>query len=83
MKLTGNLKKQAEGATGKWEARSLKAGMKLADDELDNVSGGVGGSDTRPCRYCRKAIPKDKFDAHLESCSQNPKNKSPEPGSCR
>ena len=50
MKLTGNMKKQAEGTTGKWEARSPKAGMKLTDDELDKVSGGVGGSDTRPCR---------------------------------
>lgn len=39
MKLIGNLKKQAEGATGKWEARSAKAGMKLTDDELDKVSG--------------------------------------------
>ena len=42
MKLTGNLKKQAEKAETKDEKKSLieNAGMLLSDDELENVAGG-------------------------------------------
>ena len=43
MKLIGNLRKQVE-SEGTMEGRKKlieKAGMKLTDDELENVSGGV------------------------------------------
>ena len=47
MKLVGELKKQVEGTNNKEEAKELieDAGMLLTDDELDYVTGGVGGSD--------------------------------------
>ena len=43
MKLTGNLKKQVESAPTKEEKRETikQAGMRLSDDELDQVSGGI------------------------------------------
>ena len=50
MKLTGNLKKQVEKAETKDEKKSLieNAGILLNDDELEMVSGGVGGAS----KYC-------------------------------
>ncbi len=50
MKLTGNLKKQVEKAESKDEKKSLieNAGMLLNDEELEKVSGGVGGAS----KYC-------------------------------
>ena len=46
MKLVGNLKKQVENSKSMDESRSLieKAGMKLTDDELEIVSGGVNSA---------------------------------------
>ncbi len=46
MKLVGNLKKQVEATNSKEEAKELieNAGMQLTDDELDNVTGGNGGT---------------------------------------
>ena len=43
MKLTCNLKKQAEQTTGKEEAREpiKKAGMLRSDDSIEAVTGGV------------------------------------------
>ncbi len=43
MKLTGRLKKQVEKACSMDEARDIieKAGMKLTDDEMEMVAGGV------------------------------------------
>ena len=43
MKLTCNLKKQAEQTAGKEEAREPinKAGMLLSDDSIEAVTGGV------------------------------------------
>lgn len=43
MKLTGDLKKQVETAQTKEETKDAikEAGMELADDELDMVSGGT------------------------------------------
>ena len=43
MKLVGNLKKQVEETKNKEEAKEVieKAGMKLTDEELDQVTGGV------------------------------------------
>ena len=45
MKLIGNLKKQVEETNNKEEAKEVieKAGMKLTDEELDQVTGGVKG----------------------------------------
>ena len=44
MKLIGNLKKQVEETKNKEEAKEVieKAGMKLTDEELDQVTGGKG-----------------------------------------
>ncbi len=49
-KLTGNLKKQVENEDTREGRKSLieKAGMKLTDDELDKVAGGVAGGP--PCK---------------------------------
>ena len=46
MKLIGNLKKQVENSKSMDESRSLieKAGMKLTDDELEIVTGGVNSA---------------------------------------
>ena len=46
MKLTGNLKEQVEKAESKDEKKSLieNAGMLLDDEEVESVSGGVGGA---------------------------------------
>ncbi len=41
MKLTDNLKKQADNAADIEKKTIKKAGMKLPDDELDTVSGGT------------------------------------------
>ena len=43
MKLIGNLKKQVEETKNKEEAKEVieKAGMKLTDEELDQVTGGA------------------------------------------
>ena len=43
MELMGNLKDKVSKAQNKEEARDLieKAGMKLTDDELDKVAGGI------------------------------------------
>ncbi len=45
MELMGNLKDKVSKAQNKEEARGFieKAGMKLTDDELDKVAGGVFG----------------------------------------
>ncbi len=50
MKLTGILKKQVEKAESKEEKKGLieNAGMLLIDEELEMVSGGVGGAS----KYC-------------------------------
>ena len=48
MKLTDNLKKQADNAAGIEKKTIKKAGMKLSDDELDTVSGGFIN---RQCEY--------------------------------
>ena len=46
MKLKGNLKEQVKNSKSMDESRSLieKAGMKLTDDELEIVSGGVNSA---------------------------------------
>ena len=43
MKLTGDLRNQVEKAESKEEKKSLieNAGMKLTDEEMDQVAGGV------------------------------------------
>ena len=53
MKLTGELKKKVEEAKTREAARETiaNAGMLLNDDELDQVSGGLGDFGTRRC-YC-------------------------------
>ncbi len=45
MELTGELKKMVENASSKDEARDLieKAGIRLTEDELDMVAGGLAG----------------------------------------
>ncbi len=45
MELMGNLKEKVSQSKDKEEAREHieKAGMKLTDDELDKVAGGIGG----------------------------------------
>ncbi len=45
MKLVGELKNKVEKAENQEEAKKIieKAGMKLTDDELDQVAGGVYG----------------------------------------
>ena len=50
MKLTDNLKKQADNAADIEKKTIKKAGMKLSDDELDTVSGGFIN---RQCEYNR------------------------------
>ena len=54
MKLTGNLKKEAERAEKKNEAKEIIRGadMELTDDEVDQVAGGFGGA-INPCPVCR------------------------------
>ena len=49
MKLMGNLKKQVEKANSREEAKEImeKAGLKLTDEELDIVAGGVA----EPCLH--------------------------------
>ena len=46
MKLTGKLKEDVEKAENKEQAKELiaEAGMELTDEEMDQVSGGEGGS---------------------------------------
>ena len=50
MKLIGNLKKQVDATKDVSEKRNLieKAGMKLTDDELEMISGGIGGDNDVP-----------------------------------
>ena len=50
MKLIGNLKKQVEETKNKEEAKEVieKAGMKLTDEELDQVTGGWGKINVSP-----------------------------------
>lgn len=45
MKLIGNLKKRVEKTASREEAREVirRAGMLLTDEEMDHVSGGLGG----------------------------------------
>ncbi len=59
MKLIGNLKKQVEETKNKEEAKEVieKAGMKLTDEELDQVTGGV------------KVAPNDKY--YCYKCHEN------------
>ena len=47
MELIGKLKKDVENSKDIKEARSImeKAGMRLTDEELQQISGGTGGSD--------------------------------------
>ena len=49
MELVGDLKKQVEETKNKEEAKEIieKAGMVLTDDELENVTGGAGGTGGR------------------------------------
>ena len=61
MKLIGNLKRQVENE-GTMEGRKRlieKAGMKLTDEELDNVSGGVD-----PCTPTGHG--RGEFDSQIE-----------------
>ena len=57
MKLTDNLKKQADNDADIEKKNIKKAGMKLSDDELDTVSGGILFSSNHPvdsgkCQGC-------------------------------
>lgn len=61
MKLTDNLKKQADNAADIEKNPIKKAGMKLSDDELDTVSGGILFSSNHPvnsgkCQGCPLAF---------------------------
>ncbi len=49
MELIGKLKKDVENSKDIKEARDImeKAGMRLTDEELQSVSGGTGGSDSK------------------------------------
>ena len=53
MKLVGELKKQVEETKNIEEAKELieKAGMQLTDDELENVTGGIGEGNGTPPDY--------------------------------
>ncbi len=52
MELTGKLKDEMAQAKDKEEAKKImeKAGIKLTDDELDSVAGGLGICDIRICK---------------------------------
>ncbi len=47
MELTGKLKENVEKSENKEEAKKIieEAGMKLTDDELDKIAGGLCGAD--------------------------------------
>ena len=70
MKLKGKLKNQVEHTENMTEKRRLieKAGMKLTDEELDQVSGGNYG-DTSFFRVCSRC-----GNAYLGICSCDPLN---------
>ena len=68
MKLTGNLKKQVESAPTMEEKREIikKAGMLLADDELEQVSGGFE-RDGNVCPY--KPFCSNEYGKSPECCT--------------
>ena len=49
-----------------------------SDDALEEVSGGTGPNGIAICRYCGKRIIKDKILIHIQVCSSNPNNKTPQ-----
>ena len=76
MKLTDNLKKQADNAAGIEKKTIKKAGMKLSDDALDTVSGGkffVSGNvgSSGQCKCCPRAFTSACIDCKNSSNSEN------------
>jgi len=78
MRLTGNLKKQADNAADIAEKKKAieKAGMKLSDDALDTVSGGkffVSGNvgSSGQCKCCPRAFTSACIDCKNSSNSEN------------
>lgn len=68
MKLTGDLKKRAETAQTKEEAKNAiqRAGMELTDDELDKVAG--GGSEVRYCTCDSPNFGRDGAQLYCSNC---------------
>ncbi len=73
--------KQQEGQQQQQEQQQPKNGTQpVSDDELEAVTGGGWDVDyfnqyTRLCPHCLSSILKNMYEAHVEQCPKNPKNK--------
>ena len=72
MKLTDNLKKQADNAADIEKKTIKKAGMKLSDGELDTVSGGFIN---RLCEY-NPNCDYGPFSVNCSNCEYNRKSEA-------